>query len=405
MSTLTKSQEAFFQAKALIPGGVNSPVRSFQGVGGTPPFIDSGQGATLTDIDGNTYLDFCQSWGALILGHAHPDLVSAVQKAVAKGTSFGVPTLLETKLAQLVVNAVPSIEQVRFVNSGTEATMSAVRLARAFTNRQIIIKFDGCYHGHADSLLGASPDELISIPYNNIEALEKTFIEHHRKIAAVIVEPVAGNMGVVLSQVGFLEELRRQTHKYEALLIFDEVITGFRLGLGGAQAHYNVIPDLTCLGKIIGGGFPVGAYGGRKDIMQLIAPVGPVYQAGTLSGNPIAMTAGITTLEILAQANFYKALNQKSEQFINQLRVQLQKIETEHNSIQINAIASIFTIFFADKPINNLVDAQSSNQQAFARLHQKMLAQGVYLSPSPLEANFISTAHTEKDLEQIASSC
>ena len=401
MSALTKSQKAFLQAKDLIPGGVNSPVRSFQAVGGTPPFIASGQGATLTDIDGNTYIDFCQSWGASILGHAHPDVVSAVQKAVAKGTSFGAPTLQETKLAELVINAVPSVEQVRFVNSGTEATMSAVRLARAFTGRTKIMKFDGCYHGHADSLLGAKHDELISIPYNNIEAVEKVFAEYKTEIAAVIVEPVAGNMGVVLPQPGFLETIRKLTKKHQALLIFDEVITGFRLGLGGAQAHYNVMPDLTCLGKIIGGGFPVGAYGGRKDIMQLIAPAGPVYQAGTLSGNPIAMTAGITTLEIIAQPNFYKNLNHKAENLINKLRELVQTGPAKQKNIQINSIWSMFTIFFSDLPVHNFIDAQGCDQQAFARFFQSLLSQGVYLSPSPMEANFISAAHSDHENESL----
>jgi len=415
-----KSLEAFHCSQTFLPGGVNSPVRAFTSLGGTPPFIASGKGACMTDVDGNIYIDFCQSWGALILGHAHPKIIKTVQKAVARGTSFGTPTKRETHLAELIVSAMPSIEKIRFVNSGTEATMSAIRLARAFTKRDKIIKFDGCYHGHADHLLvnagsGASagvPEaflrETMSIPFNNPDAVRDAFAHHGHDIAAVIVEPVPANMGVVLPKPGFLEMLRELTQRHGALLIFDEVITGFRLGWSGAQGHFNIQPDLTCLGKIIGGGFPVGAYGGRQDIMDLLAPLGPVYQAGTLSGNPVAMTAGITTLEILSQSGFYEKLDQQAGQFIAQLQDILAgasyaepiKPIKPTQPIQLNAIGSMFTIFFSEHPVIDFQSAQQCDAKQFAKVYHKLLENGVYFSPSSMEGNFISAVHTKEDLDK-----
>ncbi len=418
MRTNQKSRQAFERAKRVIPGGVNSPVRSFLAVGGNPPFIRRGRKAFLYDLDGNRYLDFCMSWGALILGHAHPRVVRRARNILAHGTSFGAPTLLETRLAKIILESFPSMDQIRFVNSGTEAVMSAVRLARAFTRKDTIIKFDGCYHGHADHLLTAAGSGLaavkdssssgvprafvrktISIPFNDLAAVRKVFARHGRGIAAVLVEPVPANMGVVPPQNGFLRALRELTQKYHALLIFDEVISGFRLGRGGAQGLFHVRPDLTCLGKIIGGGFPVGAYGGRKNIMALLAPEGPVYQAGTLSGNPVAMAAGLTTLETLRHKNFYEDLNVKSAAFLEGLS----KI-ARAAGLRVNALGSMFTVFFSDKPVENYEDAKKCDSKKFAAFHRSLLQEGIYLAPSPFEANFISSAHTQSDLERALES-
>lgn len=411
-----RSAKAFQEAKLVIPGGVNSPVRSFSSVGGVPPFIERGMGSTIVDIDGNKYLDMCGSWGALILGHAHPHVVSEAKKAMEKGSSFGAPTLLETQLARLMINAVPSLEQVRLVSSGTEAVMSALRVARAYTGRRKIIKFDGCYHGHADSLLInagsglatqniASSDGVptsftehtISLPYNNEEAVEKAFSQYGKDIAAIIVEGVPANMGVVLPREGFLKFLREISRKHSSLLIMDEVITGFRLGLGGAQGLFDIEPDLSCYGKIIGGGLPVGAYGGTKKIMSHLAPLGTTYQAGTLSGNPVAVSAGIATLEILMQPDFYKALNEKSELFIQNLKVVVK------GKLRINAIGSMFTMFFTTGRVDTYDDAKRSDTKAFAKYYHTMLGHGFYYSPAQFEANFISSAHSTDDLAAFAS--
>lgn len=415
--TLEKSAQAFAEAKEYIPGGVNSPVRSFRGVGGTPPFIAAASGSMLYDIDGNQYIDYVQSWGPMIIGHAHPAVTEALREALVKGTSYGAPTLLETELAKLVRKAVPSMELVRMVNSGTEATMSVLRLARAFTKRSKIIKFAGCYHGHHDSLLvkagsGATtlgvpdspgvPDSIagstITVRYNDIQDLEAAFKNEGEDIAAVIIEPVPGNMGMVLPREGYLKQVRELTQKYGALLIFDEVMSGFRVAYGGAQSVFGIQPDLTCLGKVIGGGLPVGAYGGRQDIMELIAPAGPVYQAGTLSGNPLAMTAGITTLTILSEnADTYTALSNKVGALAAGIRAQAEKFGL---TLQYHHIGSMFGMFFSDKPVFDYESAKESDVGAFNTFFHAMLEQGVYLAPSQFEAGFMSTAHTEDDITQ-----
>jgi len=413
-----KSIEAFSEAKRYIPGGVNSPVRSFKTVGGNPLFIDKGSGPYIYDIDNNKYLDFCMSWGSMILGHTHPDVTRVVISNVKKGTSYGAPTRLETTLAKMIIDSIPSIEKVRFVNSGTEAVMSTIRLARAYTGKDMIIKFNGCYHGHLDNLLvsagsGVSelkrstsegiPDEAIcktvSIPFNKKDSLEKIIKKYSGEIAAIIVEPVPANMGVIIPKKGFLEFMREITKKNNILLIFDEVITGFRLGLGGAQGYFNIIPDLTCLGKIIGGGFPVGAFGGRQEIIDLLAPDGAVYQAGTLSGNPVAMIAGIMTLEILKTGDFYFKLNRKTSKFIKSLG-QISK----NSNIQINAVESIFTIFFNDKPVNNYKAVMKCEFKKFAKFFNYLLDEGIYLSPSQYETNFISSSHTTCELDNAVKS-
>jgi glutamate-1-semialdehyde 2,1-aminomutase len=414
---VSRSKKAFTQARRVLPGGVDSPVRSFKDVGGTPRFIARGKGAYIYDVDGNRYLDFCQSWGALILGHAAPGVIRAAAAAMNAGTSFGAPTESETALAELISEAMPSIQQLRFVNSGTEAVMSAIRLARAYTRRNKIIKFDGGYHGHADHLLVAAgsglanwatpssagvpesfAQETISVPYNDIAAVEKAFAKYPQEIAAIIVEPIAANMGVVLPQPGFLLALRALTLCHQSLLIFDEVITGFRLGYGGAQNYFKIRPDLTCLGKIIGGGFPAGAYGGSKKIMSLLAPLGPVYQAGTLSGNPVAMAAGAATLRALKMAGVYKKLNAKSDWFVAALQDKLTPL-----GIQVNAIGSMFTLFFSPSPVENYAQAKRCPARKFAQFYHKALEQGVYLSPSPFEANFASLEHSEKELAKAVS--
>ena len=410
-----RSRAVFAEAEKLLPGGVNSPVRSFRGVGGDPIFAASGHGSKLTDIDGNSYIDYCGSWGPLILGHADPEVVSAVAAAAQSGLSFGVATRAEVEQARLVTESMPSIEMVRFVNSGTEATMSALRLARAFTKRSKIVKFEGCYHGHADGLLVqagsgvatlALPDsagvpagyaaETLVCPFNDLEALRVLFQRHGEDIAAVIVEPVAANMGVVPPTEGYLEGLREICSAAGSLLIFDEVITGFRVGLGGFQEVAGVRPDLTCLGKIVGGGMPVGAYGGRRDIMELVAPLGPVYQAGTLSGNPLATAAGITTLRAVAAPGFYEALEAKTRRLTEALA---EAAKAAGVLVQINQVASMFTLFFADAPVSDYASAKRADTVRHARFFHALLDAGVYFPPSQFEAVMVSAAHSDQDLE------
>lgn len=419
---LEKSAQAFGEAKQFIPGGVNSPVRSFRGVGGIPPFIAKASGSKIIDIDGNEYIDYVGSWGPMILGHAHPDVTAALQQALFNGTSYGAPTVLETELAKLINELVPSMELVRMVNSGTEATMSVLRLARAYTKRNKIIKFAGCYHGHHDSLLvkagsGATtlgvPDSpgvpesiagnTITVAYNNIEELQSVFAEHGQDIAAVIIEPVAGNMGLVLPKQGYLAQVRKVTEQYGALLIFDEVMCGFRVALGGAQAVYGVRPDLTCFGKVIGGGLPVGAYGGRRDIMEYIAPAGPVYQAGTLSGNPLAMTAGITTLKLISEIpesprdpDFFNRLTTKTKKLCIGIQQEANKFNFK---LQFHQAGSMFGLFFTDKPVFDYESAKQSDVGAFNTYFHAMLEQGIYLAPSQFEAAFMSSAHTDEDIQ------
>ena len=399
-----------------MPGGVDSPVRAFKAVGGNPPFIVKARGSKLYDADGNEYIDYVCSWGALVLGHAHPRVVEAVKRAAERGTSFGAPTELETTLAKMISEALPSIEMLRFVNSGTEATMSALRLARAFTGRDKIIKFAGGYHGHGDGLLvkggsglatlgvpdsagvpsGYAENTLVA-PYNNVEAVRQILEHYPEQIAAIIVEPVAANMGVVLPRPGFLEGLRRLTQEFGALLIFDEVITGFRLAYGGAQTLYKITPDLTCLGKIIGGGLPVGAYGGRREIMQMVAPLGPVYQAGTLSGNPLAMTAGIETLKLLQTPAVYKQLEAKSAR----LEEAVTRAATRAGiDLYISRLASLLTLFFSRTAVNDFESAAQADTKSFARFFRGLLAEGVYWPPSPFEAAFISLAHSDEDIRR-----
>ena len=412
---LDKSAKAFAEAKQYIPGGVNSPVRSFRGVGGTPPFIAKAAGSHIYDIDGNSYIDYVGSWGPMILGHAHPEVVGELKEALERGTSYGAPTLLETELARLISEAVPSMELVRCVNSGTEATMSVLRLARAYTKRSKIVKFAGCYHGHHDSLLvkagsGATtlgvPDSpgvpesiagnTLTAEYNDINGLTELFAAHGEDIAAVIIEPVPGNMGLVLPRSGYLEQVRGLTERYGALLIFDEVMSGFRVAYGGAQEAYNITPDLTCLGKVIGGGMPVGAYGGRRDIMEMIAPAGPVYQAGTLSGNPLAMTAGIATLQLVIQdADFYEKITAKTAALCAGVQAKAKEFGFNY---QFHQAGSMFGMFFSDKPVYDYESAKLSNIAAFNVYFHAMLEQGIYLAPSQFEAGFMSAAHTQEDI-------
>jgi len=402
------------RAKQCLVGGVNSPVRSFRSVGGIPVFIKKGKDAYLYGEDGKRYIDFCLSWGAAILGHAPKPVTTTLQKAVSQGTSFGTASVLEIKLAESIRKGIPSMQRIRFTNSGTEAVMGALRLARAYTKKDKILKFDGCYHGHADSLLAkagsgafALPDsagvpkaftrETIVLPYNALEKVERTLFLHHKKIAAVIVEPVAGNMGVILPREGFLTGLRKLCDRFGVLLVFDEVITGFRFCYGGAQNHFRVIPDLTCLGKIIGGGLPIGAFGGRKDIMKLLAPEGPVYQAGTFSGNPLSMTSGIATLKILKRPGFYARLWRRSEKFCKDLR----RISGLTGiPFQVNAIGPMFSVFLTPGPVFDAATAQKQDVSRFNKLFHGLLAQRVYFSPSPFEANFIASAHSVKELRK-----
>ncbi len=408
------SEQAFLRARQAIPGGVNSPVRAFRAVGGTPRFIHGGQGAVLTDIDGRHYIDYLLSWGPLIAGHAHPDVVEALTKQAELGTSFGAPTELETELAEEIKRAYPSIELVRMVNSGTEATMSALRLARGFTGRSRIVKFAGCYHGHADSLLiragsGVAtlslPDSpgvpeavaelTLTVPYNDIDSLRLVFERYGEQIAAVIVEPVAGNMGLVLPQGGFLQAVRDITRAYDALLIFDEVMTGFRVSYGGAQELYGITPDLTTLGKVIGGGLPVGAYGGRGDIMAMVAPLGPVYQAGTLSGNPLAMAAGLATIRLLQREGAYDRLTHAAKTLANAF------LETGRRvgiPVQAAAVGSMFGVFFAEHTVVDYESAKLADASRYRAYFHGMLERGVYLAPSQLEAGFVSTVHSDQHL-------
>jgi glutamate-1-semialdehyde 2,1-aminomutase len=409
-----RSEAAFETAQEYLSGGVNSPVRAFKAVGGSPVFMNEASGARITDLDGNEYIDFVGSWGPMVAGHAHPEVVAMLQTLVARGTSFGTPTELETELGRRVVNLVPSIERVRFVNSGTEATMTAIRLARAVTERPKIIKFTGCYHGHSDSLLAnagsgvmtlgipSSPGvtegtvaDTITVPYNSLPAVREIFTEIGDQVAAVILEPIAGNMGVIPPAIGFLQGLREMTNEHGALLIFDEVISGFRVAPGGAQELYGVTPDLTCLGKVVGGGLPVGAFGGRKDLMDHLAPNGPVYQAGTLSGNPLAMGAGIATLEILSNRDTYQKLEQLGAQMELGLREAARNADVP---ININRVGSMMTGFFQEDPVTDFDTAAASNTDRYGAYHQKMLESGIYLAPSQFEATFVSLAHTEADI-------
>jgi glutamate-1-semialdehyde 2,1-aminomutase len=410
-----RSQELFKESNSYIPGGVNSPVRAFKAVGGTPHFMVKGKGSKLYDVDDNQFIDYVCSWGPLILGHAHPGITKALKKVLALGTSFGAPTELETILAKLVTNAMPSIEMIRFVNSGTEAVMTAIRLARAFTGRDKIVKFDGCYHGHADNMLVNAGSGLATMniaqspgipascvqntlvaPYNDSKAVEQYFQEFPKDIAAIIVEPVAANMGVVHPQQGFLSNLRRISSDFKALLIFDEVITGFRVDYGGAQALFNINPDITCLGKIIGGGLPVGAYGGRRDIMSMVSPSGSVYQAGTLSGNPLVMTAGIETLQILSDKEIYKQLENKAAKFQSQILAAASKANI---TINVSRLASLMTIFFTGEPlIINYESARKSDTHRFGDFFNYLLSKGINWPPSQFEAAFLSSSHTDKDI-------
>lgn len=411
-----KSRALFEKAKKHIPGGVNSPVRAGQAVGIDPPFISKANGCVIWDVDGNEYIDYVCSWGPMILGHAHPEIVNALEERVRLGTSYGAPTELEVEMADIIVEMVPSIEMVRMVNSGTEATMSAIRLARGYTGREKIIKFDGCYHGHADSLLVSAgsglatlgipgspgvPQDLarhtISLPFNNLENVSQAFNKFGPEIATVIVEPIPGNMGVIIPDQAFLKGLRELTSEYGALLIFDEVISGFRVATGGAQELYDIIPDLTCLGKIIGGGLPVGAYGGKKEIMTSMAPQGDVYQAGTLSGNPLAMAAGLTTLKILKERSPYDELDKKGDMLFSGLK---RVAEAVGVNVVINRVGSMGSLFFTDEPVTDFETAKASDENQFKRYFRSMLDQGIYLAPSPYEAAFLSTAHSEETVRK-----
>ncbi|WP_031513671.1 glutamate-1-semialdehyde 2,1-aminomutase [Desulfofalx alkaliphila] len=415
MPTYEKSKKLYADAQQYIPGGVNSPVRAFKSVGGDPLFIERGDGAYMWDVDGNRYVDYVGSWGPLILGHRHPAVVDALQHCLGLGTSYGAPTELETQLARMVVDAVPSIEMVRMVNSGTEATMSALRLARGYTNRNKIVKFEGCYHGHADFLLikagsGAltlgvptSPGvpasiagNTITAPFNDLDTLKKIFEMEGEDIAAVILEPVPGNMGVILPKAGFLEGLRELTKEYGSLLIFDEVMSGFRVAYGGAQSIYKIDPDLTCLGKVIGGGLPVGAYGGKREIMEQISPAGPIYQAGTLSGNPLAMTAGIATLKELAKPGVYEELERKSEKLAQGLGEAAKEAGVPMSQ---NRVGSMLCTFFTSEEVVDFKTACSSDTEKFGRFFRAMLDEGVYLAPSQFEAAFMSVAHSDEDID------
>jgi glutamate-1-semialdehyde 2,1-aminomutase len=412
----TDSKKLFKQALNVIPGGVNSPVRACRSVGIDPIFIDHAFGCFVYDVDGNRYIDYVGSWGPMILGHRHPQVIKAISAVLERGTSFGAPTDLEIELAEMVIAAIPSMEMIRMVNSGTEATMSAIRLARGFTGRDRIIKFDGCYHGHADTLLVQAgsgvatlgipgspgvPESFVahtlSLPYNDIETIQKVMNEQGEKIACIIVEPVAGNMGLVAPVDGFLNTLRELTEKAGSLLIFDEVMTGFRVAYGGAQSLYGISPDISTLGKIIGGGLPVGAYGGRQDVMRHIAPQGPVYQAGTLSGNPVAMAAGIATLKEIRQPGFYDALDEKSERLTAGLRSSAEQIGIE---ITVDRVGSMAGLFFTGSEVKNFEDAKKSNLEMFSAYYQGMLQRGIYLAPSQFEALFVSSAHYNEYIDQ-----
>lgn len=412
----SRSEEIFAAAQKLMPGGVSSPVRAFKSVGGNPIVFDRVKGAYIWDVDENQYIDYVGTWGPAICGHAHPEVIAALHKALEKGTSFGAPCALENVLAEMVIDAVPSIEMVRFVNSGTEACMAVLRLMRAFTGRDKVIKFSGCYHGHADMFLVQAgsgvatlglPDSpgvpksvtanTLTATYNDLEAVKALFAENPEQIAGVILEPVVGNSGFIPPDAGFLEGLRLLTQENGALLVFDEVMTGFRIAYGGAQEKFGVTPDLTTLGKVIGGGLPVGAYGGRKDIMSMVAPAGPMYQAGTLSGNPLAMTAGIKTLELLQKPGSYEQLDRITKKLIDGM-LQVAK-ETGHAACG-GSISAMFGFFFTEGPVHNYEDAKKSDSAKFARFHRGMLERGVYLAPSQFEAGFTSLAHTDEDIDK-----
>jgi glutamate-1-semialdehyde 2,1-aminomutase len=412
----SQSAQLFARAQRVIPGGVNSPVRAFRGVGGEPLFIRSAAGALITDADGHSYIDYVGSWGPMILGHAHPEVIAAVREAAGRGTSYGAPTELEIELAEEVTSLFPSIEKLRLTSSGTEATMSALRVARGSTGRPKIVKFEGCYHGHGDSLLvragsgvatlglpdspGVLPEvaqATITVPFNDAAALERVFNEVGAEIAAVIIEPVAGNMGCVPPRDGFLQEVRRITAAHGSVLIFDEVMTGFRVARGGAQERYQIKPDMTCLGKIIGGGLPVGAFGGRREIMDVVAPVGPVYQAGTLSGNPLAVTAGLATLRLLKGGDIYAQLERATARLVEGMTEAAREAGVEVTS---NRVGSMFTTFLTREPVTDWATASQSDREAFGRFFHAMLDEGVYLAPSQFEAAFVSTAHGEEVIER-----
>ena len=422
MLNLEKSAAAFEEAKKLMPGGVNSPVRSYRSVDCNPPFIARAEGSHIFDIDGNEYIDYVGSWGPMVVGHAHPQVVKALQEAATRGTSYGAPTLIESQLAKKVMEVYPSMEVIRMVNSGTEATMSALRLARGYTGRNKIVKFIGCYHGHSDSLLvkagsgmatfgvpdspGVTPgtaQDTITIPYNDFEAFKAVFAEQGAEIAAVIVEPVAGNMGLVLPKPGYLDLLRKVTTEHGALLIFDEVMCGFRASLGGAQAAYAVKPDLTCLGKIIGGGLPVAAYGGRRDIMEKVSPAGPVYQAGTLSGNPLAMTAGLETLKIITappepgEPDYSRVLTIRTKKLVLGVA---QKAKEAGVTLQVQQAGSMFGFFFSDREVTDYETSAAADQEAFKVWFKAMLEQGIYLAPSQFETLFMSGTHTDEEIDR-----
>ncbi len=416
MNSRVKSEQLFSEALRYIPGGVNSPVRAFRAVGGQPFFVNRAQGAHIFDVDGNDYVDYVGTWGPAIMGHAHPKIIAAIQQAAVNGTSFGIPNPLEVKMAKMICETVPSVQKVRLCNSGTEATMSAIRLARGFTKRDKIIKFDGCYHGHADSLLvkagsgaltfghpdsagvpAAFTQHTIVLPFNDEEAVRAAFTANAGQLAGIIVEPVPGNAGLYLPKTGYLDFLREITSANGALLIFDEVMTGFRLAPGGAQERYHITPDLSCFGKIIGGGLPVGAFGGRAEIMDCLAPLGPVYQAGTLSGNPLAMAAGIAALEELLYGDNYCLLEGLAEQLEAGMKAAAKAAGV---AVQFNVCGSMFCGYFTDKPVHNLADAMHSDRARFAKYFHGMLAEGIYLAPSQFEAGFISTAHTDADIEK-----
>src|SRR5580692_1789076 len=414
-----RSAEIFERGRETLVGGVDSPVRAFRAVGGTPLVIDHAAGTHLYDVDGREYLDYVCSWGALILGHAHPDVVAAVSDQAALGTSYGMTSPLEIELGEKITRAIPSVEMVRFVSSGTEAAMSAVRLARAFTERDLVIKFEGCYHGHSDGFLSEAGSGLATLgiaacpgvpeafarltlnaPYNDLAAVESLFRQHAGKIAGIIVEPVAANMGVVEPAPGFLQGLREIAKREGALLIFDEVITGFRMAYGGAQSVYKIDPDLTVMGKIIGGGLPVAAYGGKRHIMERVAPLGPVYQAGTLSGNPLAMRAGLATLPKLEAPKFYEDVNRRTQRLAEGLRNALKEAKAAG---QVNVAGSLLTLFFCDQPIQNYADAKKSDTARFGKFFQEMLERGIFLPPSQYEALFVSAAHTDAEIDRTIS--
>ena len=411
----SRSQAIFDAAQALMPGGVSSPVRAFKSVGGQPIVFDRVKGPYAWDVDGNKYIDYIGSWGPAICGHAHPEVISALQEAIEKGTSFGAPCALENTLAEMVIDAVPSVEMVRFVNSGTEACMAVLRLMRAYTGRDKVIKFEGCYHGHADMFLVKAgsgvatlglPDSpgvprsttanTLTAPYNDLESVKQLFAENPDAIAGVILEPIVGNAGFIQPEPGFLEGLRELTKENGALLVFDEVMTGFRISYGGAQAHFGVTPDLTTMGKVIGGGLPVGAYGGRAEIMSMVAPAGPMYQAGTLSGNPLAMTAGIKTLELLKQPGSYEKLAATTETLINGIK---DAAKDAGLPITGGSVSAMFGFFLCEGPVRNFEEAKATDSERFGKVHRAMLERGVYLAPSAFEAGFTSLAHSEADIE------